>query len=54
MDDGTAPGAIPAAPLTPVSPAAFAGPVAAYRAYAERWAVTLGDEVPNLRDADDA
>jgi hypothetical protein len=50
-DDGTAPGAIPAAPLTPVSPAAFAAPVAAYRAYAERWAATLGDEVPNLRDA---
>ena len=50
-DDGAAPGATPAAPLTPVSPAAFDGPVAAYRAYAERWAATLGGEIPNLRDA---
>jgi hypothetical protein len=50
-DDGTAPGAAPAAPLTPISPAAFAGPVAAYRAYAERWAATLGREIPNLGDA---
>jgi hypothetical protein len=50
-DDGAAPGAAPAAPLTPVSPAAFDRPVAAYRAYAERWALKLGDEVPNLSDA---
>ena len=50
-DDGGVAGAPPAAPLTPVSPAAFAGPVAAYRAYAERWATTLAGEVPRLRDA---
>ncbi len=50
-DDGGVAGAPPAAPLTPVSPTAFAGPVAAYRAYAERWAATLAGEVPRLRDA---
>jgi hypothetical protein len=50
-DDGTAPGATPAAPLTPVAPAAFAAPTAAYRAYAERWAATLAGEVPRLRAA---
>jgi high-affinity iron transporter len=50
-DEGTAPGATPAAPLTPVSPTAFAAPVAAYRAYAERWATTLGGEVRHLSDA---
>lgn len=40
-----------AAPTTPVSPAAFAGPTAAYRAYAERWAATFAREVPRLRAA---
>jgi hypothetical protein len=50
-DDGGVVGAPPAPPLTPVSPAAFAGPVAAYRAYAERWATTLAGEVPRLRSA---
>lgn len=50
-DDGTAPGATPPAPLTPVSPAAFAAPTAAYRAYAERWAATLAGQVPKLRAA---
>jgi hypothetical protein len=50
-DDGTVPGAPPTAPLTPVSPAAFAGPTAEYRAYAERWAATLAGEIPRLRAA---
>jgi high-affinity iron transporter len=50
-DDGGAPGTTPPPPITPVSPAAFAGPTAAYRAYAERWAATLAGEVPHLRAA---
>jgi hypothetical protein len=50
-DDGAAPGATPGPPITPVSPAAFAGPTAEYRAYAERWAATLAGEVPDLRAA---
>ena len=50
-DDGGAPGATPGPPITPVSPSAFAGPTAAYRAYAERWASTLAGEVPQLRAA---
>lgn len=41
----------PGPPAAPVSPAAFAGPTAAYRAYAERWAATLAREVPRLRAA---
>ncbi len=50
-DGGGVAGAPPVAPLTPVSPAVFARPVAAFRAYAERRAATLAGEVPRLRDA---
>jgi high-affinity iron transporter len=50
-DDGAVPGAPAAAPISPVSPAAFAGPTAEYRAYAERWAATLAGDVPHLRAA---
>jgi high-affinity iron transporter len=50
-EDSATPGATPGAPVTPVAPSAFAGPTAAYRAYAERWAATLAGEVPHLRAA---
>lgn len=39
------------APLAPVSAAALAGPIAAYRAYAVHWAATLAGEVPRLSSA---
>jgi hypothetical protein len=48
-EDSATPGSTPPPPITPVSPSAFAGPTAAYRAYAERWAATLAAEVPHLR-----
>ncbi len=41
----------PGAGLAPVSPAAFARPTAAYRAYAERWAAILARELPRLHAA---
>jgi hypothetical protein len=50
-DDGAVPGAPLPPPINPVSPAAFAGPTAEYRAYAEEWAATLATEVPHLRAA---
>jgi len=50
-EDSATPGATPGAPITPVSPSAFAGPTAAYRAWAEHWAATLAGEVPRLRSA---
>jgi iron uptake system EfeUOB component EfeO/EfeM len=37
--------------LSPLPPAAFRGPIAAYRSYAERWAATLSSELPALRGA---
>jgi high-affinity iron transporter len=37
--------------LPPVSAAAFAGPIAGYRAYAVHWAATLAGEVPRLSAA---
>jgi high-affinity iron transporter len=37
--------------LAPVSPATLAAPIAAYRAYAVRWAATLAQEVPRLSAA---
>jgi hypothetical protein len=37
--------------LPPLPPAAFKGPIAAYRAYAERWAAKLARELPVFRAA---
>jgi iron uptake system EfeUOB component EfeO/EfeM len=37
--------------LAPIPPAAFDGPIAAYRSYAERWAATLQAYLPTLRGA---
>jgi len=40
-----------ASDLSPIAPSAFAGPIAAYRAYAERWTRTLAADLPALRSA---
>jgi iron uptake system EfeUOB component EfeO/EfeM len=40
-----------ASDLSPVAPSAFAGPVAAYRHYAEHWAAKLAADLPALRAA---
>jgi iron uptake system EfeUOB component EfeO/EfeM len=37
--------------LSPISPAAFNGPITAFRVYAEGWAATLAADLPRLRDA---
>jgi iron uptake system EfeUOB component EfeO/EfeM len=40
-----------ASDLSPIAPAAFNGPIAAYRIYAARWAGKLAGELPALRAA---
>jgi len=40
-----------ASDLSPLPPSAFAAPIAAYRAYAERWAAKVAANVPALRGA---
>ena len=40
-----------ASDLSPIPPAAFDGPVGAYKAYAQRWAARLAAELPALRRA---
>jgi hypothetical protein len=50
-DQGLTPNGQPTGDLVPLPPRAFAIPVAHFRAYAERWAVRLGHDLPALRDA---
>jgi hypothetical protein len=50
-DQGVTPSGQPTGDLVPLPPSAFASPEAHFRVYGERWAVTLGHDLPALHDA---